>query len=155
MYTAAVLFAMKAIANHTLEIEGNFRGPLPGTESLPEQRWTHVGGSGTLYTYEIGQFRGDRLAFIESEYTIPFSERLKLPILGVPRLRLLHNIGMAWTDTIDRDFEQVIGARIEFTMAYVRYVVDPRTEESKFSVGVTLPSKNYPWEKAQKSPLDR
>jgi hypothetical protein len=155
MYGVSALYAMKAIANHTLEIEGNFRGPLPGTESLPEQRWTHVGGSGTLYTYEAGEFRGDRLVFIESEYTIPFSERLKLPLFGVPRLKLMHNIGMAWTNTSDRDFEQVIGARIQFALAHIRYVMDPRTEESKFSVGVSLPSKNYPWEKAQKSPLDR
>jgi hypothetical protein len=155
MFAASGLYAMKAIANHTLEIEGNFRGPLPGTDALPEQRWTHVGGSGTLYTYEIAEFRGDRLVFIESEYTIPFSERLNIPILGVPRLKLMHNIGMAWTDTVDRDFEQVVGARIQFTVAHVRYVIDPRTSESKFSVGVSLPSKNYPWEKAQKSPLSR
>jgi len=55
---------MKAIANHTLEIEANFRGPLPGTETLPLQRWTFVGGSGTLYTFDIAEFRGDRLAFV-------------------------------------------------------------------------------------------
>lgn len=155
MYAVGALFAMKAIANHTLEIEGNFRGPLPGTDSLPQQRWTHVGGSGTLYTFEIGEFRGDRLAFVESEYTIPFSERLKLPILGVPRLKLMHNIGMAWSNGVDRDFEQNIGARIQFTFAHVRYVMNPENNEEKWSVGVSFPSRNYPWEKAQTSPLRR
>jgi hypothetical protein len=155
MYGLDGLFAMKAIANHTLEIEGNFRGPLPGTESLPEQRWTHIGGSGTLYTFPIAEFRGDRLVFVESEYTIPFSERLRLPILGLPRLRLMHNIGMAWTDIDDRRFEQNIGARIQFTMAHLRYVVDPRSGDSKFSVGVSFPSRSYPWEKQQRTPLTR
>lgn len=155
MYAVSGLYAMKAIANHTLEIEGNFRGPLPGTEDLPLQRWTHVGGSGTLYTEQIAAFQGDRLFFVESEYTIPFSERLKLPILGVPRLRLMHNVGMAWSRADDRDFEQNIGARIQFTVAHVRYVMDPRTSEGEWSVGVSLPPRGYPWEKKQKSPLDR
>lgn len=155
MYALGVLYAMKAIANHTLEIEGHFRGPLPGTDALPEQRWTQLGGSGTLYTFEIGQFRGDRLVFVESEYTIPFSERLRLPILGLPRLRLMHNIGMAWTQTDDRRFEQNIGARLQFTMVHLRYVVDPRTGDSKFSVGVSFPPRGYPWEKQQRTPLTR
>jgi hypothetical protein len=154
MFSVGALYAMKAIANHTLEIEGNFRGPL-GSEGLPLVRWTHVGGSGTLYTYDIGQFRGDRLVFIKSEYTIPFSEKLKLPILGVPRLKLMHNVGMAWSQFIDRDFEQNVGARIQFAVAHVRFVVDPRDGESKFSAGVSLPSKAYPWEKQQKTPLTR
>lgn len=155
MYGISALYAFKAIANHTLEIEGNFRGPLPGTEELPEQRWTHVGGSGTLYTFDIAEFRGDRLFFVETEYTIPFSERLKLPVLGLPHLRLMHNIGMAWTNDDDRRFEQNLGARLQFSLAHIRYVIDPRSGESKFSVGVSFPSRGYPWQKAQRPPLVR
>jgi hypothetical protein len=155
LYAIDARYAMKAIANHTLEIEGNFRGPLPGTEILPQQRWWQLGGSGTLYTFDAGEFRGDRLAFVETEYTIPFSERLKVPILGLPRLRLMHNIGMAWTNEIDRGLEQNIGARIDFGFARIRYVMNPDNSDSKFSVGLTLPGRTYPWEKAQKSPLQR
>ena len=155
MYGVNALFAMKAIANHTLEIEGYFRGPLPGTEVLPEQRWTQVGGSGTLYTFDIAEFRGDRLVFVESEYTLPFSERLRIPILGLPRLRLMHNIGMTWTHDIDRRFEQNIGVRIHFNLAHMRYIIDPRSGESKFSAGVSFPSRGYPWEKQQRTPLSR
>ncbi len=155
MYAVSALYAMKAIANHTLEIEGNFRGPLPGTDELPMQRWTHVGGSSTLYTEQIAAFPGDRLVFVESEYTIPFSERLKLPILGLPQLRLMHNIGMAWSRSDDRDFEQNIGVRVQFTIAYARVIMDPRSGETKWSTGVSFPSRGYPWEKQRKSPLDR
>ena len=155
MYGVSALYAMKAIANHTLEIEGNFRGPLPGTDALPLQRWTHVGGSGTLYTDQIAAYPGDRLFFVESEYTIPFSERLKVPVLGLPKLRLMHNIGMAWSQDEDRDFEQNIGARIQFTFAHVRYIRNPRNGDEKWSVGVSFPARGYPWEKQQKSPLDR
>ena len=155
MYGLGGVYAMKAIANQTLEIEANVRGPLPGTDALPQQRWTFVGGSGTLYTYDIGQFRGDRLFFVESEYTIPFAQRLKLPFLGLPRLKLMHNIGMAWSEDVERDFEQNIGARLQFTVAHVRYVMNPRNSDSKFSVGLSFPSKGYPWEAAPTGRVDR
>lgn len=153
MYALSTVYAMKAIANHTLEIEGYFRGPFPGTETLPLQRWTHLGGSGTLYTEQIAAFQGDRLFFVESEYTIPFSDRLKLPILGLPKLRIMHNIGMVWTNDEDRDFEQNIGARIQFNFAHVRYIRNPRNGDEKWNVGVGFPTRGYPWEKQQKLPF--
>ncbi|MGQ0562551.1 MAG: hypothetical protein ACT443_11835 [Gemmatimonadota bacterium] len=150
-YTAYALYATQAIADHTLEIETNFRGPLPGTETLPQQRWTFVGGSGTLYTFDIGQFRGDRLAFIETEYTIPFARRFALPMLGPPKLKLMHNIGMAWTHDERRAFEQNVGLRLQFALAYVRYIVNPENGDSKFSANVSFPSKAYPWERSNRS----
>ena len=153
-YSLTAEYAMKAIANHTLEVEGFFRGPLPGTEQLPLQRWTFVGGSGTLYTFDIGEFRGDRLVFIETDYAIPFSERLRLPFLGLPRLELIHNVGMAWSHDIDRDFEQNLGVRIQFSFAHARVILDPSNGETKFSAGLSFPSKAYPWEKSR-SPLGR
>lgn len=149
-YAASALYAMQAIANHTLEIEANFRGPLPGTEELPLQRWTFIGGSGTLYTFDIAEFRGDRLAFVETEYTIPFAARLSMPILGQPKLKLMHNIGMAWSYQQDRSFEQNIGARIQFAVAYARVIANPDGGDTEFSIGVSFPSRGYPWEKAPK-----
>jgi hypothetical protein len=151
-YTLYGLYAMKAIADHTLEIETNFRGPLPGTETLPQQRWNFVGGSGTLYTFDIAQFRGDRLAFVETEYTIPFAQQFTLPMLGAPKLKLMHNIGMAWTHDDKRAFEQNVGIRLQFALAYVRYIVDPRTGDGKFAANISLPGKAYPWEKANRPP---
>jgi hypothetical protein len=67
----------------------------------------------------------------------------------------MHNIGMAWSENVDRDFEQNVGARLQFAVAHVRYVINPRDGEAKFSVGVSLPSKGYPWEKQQKTPFTR
>ena len=154
MFAVDALYAMKAIANHTLEMEAYFQGPID-TERLPLVRWTHVGGSGTLYTFDIAEFRGDHVVFVKSEYTIPFSEKLKLPIFGLPRLKLMHNIGMAWTSDAERDFEQNVGARIQFALAHFRFMVNPRDGEAKFSAGVSLPAKAYPWEKQQKSPLTK
>ena len=148
-YAAEAFFAMKGLANHTLKIDANFQGPLPGTDALPLQRWTFVGGSGTLYTHRLNQFRGDRLAFIESEYRIPFAESLKLPVLGLPTLRLMYNTGMAWSHDAHRDFEQNIGARLQFSIWYIRYITNPARmfKEQKISTGLTMPAKAYPWEK--------
>lgn len=149
-YIARVDYAMQAIANHTLHFEANFRGPLPGTESLPLQRWTFVGGSGTLYTFPIAAFRGDRLAFLETDYRIPFARPFKVPLLGRPTLRLMHNIGMAWSQFQEPEFEQNIGVRLQFPFVFARVVTNPEHlgDDAKFTLGVTLPDKAYPWEKS-------
>lgn len=149
-YIARVDYAMRAIADHTLRIEANFRGPLPGTEDLPLQRWTFVGGSGTLYTFPVAAFRGDRLAFFETDYRIPFARSTKVPLLGRPTLRLMHNIGMAWSRHQEPEFEQNIGARVQFPFAFARVVTNPEQfgDQAEFTLGVTLPDKAYPWEKS-------
>lgn len=149
-FTAHGVLAFRALANHTLRIEANFRGPLPGTEDLPMQRWTFVGGSGTLYTYRVAEFQGDRLAFIETEYRIPFAPRMRLPVLGRPTLRLMQNIGKAWTSTTSSRFEQNVGARLQFAFAYARVMFNPRNGDKKISLGVSMPASGYPWEKNTK-----
>jgi hypothetical protein len=138
---------MQGLANHALVIEGYFQGPLPGTDSLPHQRWTFVGGSGTLYTFDIAQFPGDRVAFLESEYIIPFPAQWRLPILGSPSLGLLHHVGMAWSHDVDRDLEQNLGLRLRFPLVWARAVIDPNTgfDDFEFAVGVAL-SRPYPWQ---------
>lgn len=140
-------WAMQALANHTLELEGYFQGPL-GTDSLPRQRWSMLGGSGTLYTFEIGEFFGDRVAYVESKYSIPLWPALRVPVLGLPRLQLLHHIGMAWTFNEDRAFQQNVGVRLQFPFLYARVVTDPSDlNDAEFAVGVTFPRGAYPWER--------
>jgi hypothetical protein len=139
--------AMAALSNHTLEFEWRFQGPLPGTDSLPFARWSYVGGSGTLHTFPVAAFSGDRIAFVETMYTIPLPERMRLPLLGTPALDLLHYVAMAWTHDEQRRFEQNVGARLGYRIAYVRVVTNPRhfADDVKVSFGLTLPRKTYPW----------
>ncbi|HEX6939137.1 MAG TPA: hypothetical protein VF158_06965 [Longimicrobiales bacterium] len=134
-------WAMDALANHVLELEWRFQGPLPGTASLPRQRWTFVGGSGTLPTFETGQFRGDRLVFAETEYIIPFPRRLALPVVGPPDLKLIHVFAMAWTDDAARDVEQNVGIRLEFFLPYVRIMTNPADplEDAELDIGLAWP----------------
>jgi hypothetical protein len=139
-------WAMAALANHTLRLQTHFRGPLPGTDSLPRQRWSFVGGSGTLYTFDFAQFRGDRVAFVETQYSIPLPLRVRF--LGAPDLDLLHLAGMAWTAQERPPFEQNAGARLRFSLVNVRILFDPARFPDDFhlSAGLNLPRRRYPWQ---------
>ena len=145
MFAVWAHLAMQGLRDHTIEFEARAQGPL-GTDSLPRQRWGILGGSGTLYTFEIGQFLGDRVAFLESKYSIPINA-IRLPLLRSPRLEFIHVIGMAWLFAVSPDFEQNVGARVQFPFVFARFMVNPAdTHNNKFSVGVTVPRKAYPWE---------
>ena len=144
-------WAFAALADHTVGFEWFFQAPI-GTDSLPYQRWSYVGGSGTLPTFSVAQFPGDRIAYIETKYRIPFPERYRVPVLGRPGLELLHAAAMGWSQNIDRGLEQNVGLRLAFSFVYARLVTDPSDfgGEAKFSVGVTIPKKAYPWESGRR-----
>jgi len=148
-YEAWGTWAIAGILDHTLEVDWRVQGPLPGTDSLPRQRWTTVGGITTLQTYPVAHFRGDRAAFVETDYVIPFPEWLALPLLGAPDLHLTHAAARAWTaDAPDARLEQNVGAMLEFLGVYVRYMQDPSgTTDDSLLLGVYWPfGQGYPWE---------
>lgn len=147
-FVADLDFAMRAIADHTLAIEAHASGPLPGTSSLPTQRWSFVGGSGTINVLEEAEMRGDRVAFVETTYRIPLPERFTVRVLGRPSFELLHAAGAAWTDTVERDLAQEIGAQIRLGFLYLRVLTDPAdTENTEFAVGLKNPiGAGFPWE---------
>jgi hypothetical protein len=147
-YEISADWAMTGFANHTLRVQPYFRGPLPGTDSLPRQRWSFVGGSGTLYTFETAEFRGDRVAFVETTYLVPLYP-FRLPVLGYPDLEGIHLVGMAWTYQERRDFEQNVGLRLRFPLVNVRVLTNPAAwrDDLQFSVGVNLPRRAWPWER--------
>jgi len=141
--------AMAALANHGLELRLHFRGPLPGTDALPRQRWTFLGGSGTFPAFGIASFRGDRLAFVKTTYIIPLGRRFDVPLLGQPALEVLHVAGMAWTEAVSRDLEQNVGVRIRFPFVTARLATDPTepVDAARFDLGLTLPhAGRRPWE---------
>lgn len=137
--------AMGTFSNHTLLMEWRGRGPLPGTDSLPQQRWSILGGRGTLYTRDPGAFRGDRLAYIETEYLIPIPILESAPIIGRPALGLVHHAGMAWTHDHKRDLEQNIGLRLRLRLVWLLAMINPAdTDQSGLFAGIGLPMR-FPW----------
>lgn len=142
--------AMQAIAHNTLELRWRFMGPLPGTDSLPRQRWGILGGAGTLPVFDVATFRGDRLAFVRTRYLVPLPHWLTLPVLRVPSLELIHVAGRAWTaSSAQTRLEQNIGAGLEFFGAYIEYIVDVRdTHRGVLTGGLFWPYGNRPsWER--------
>jgi hypothetical protein len=140
-------WALAALADHTLRIEGHFSGPLPGTDSLPRQRWSFVGGSGTVHTFEFAEFRGDRVVHVATRYIIPLRP-LRMRALGTPDLELLHRTGMAWTAASRPGLEQNVGLRLRAGIFNVRLLADPADWTSReLSVGLNLPRRAYPWER--------
>jgi len=138
--------AVPALANHTITLQVHWRAPLPGTDSLPRQRWSMVGGSGTLPTFEIGEFAGDRVVFAEMRYIIPLPEYLRLPFAGVPSFNLIQASGTAWTHEQTRALRHNFGAELRWPFFYTRILFDPEDiDEPKWSVGVSFPKRSLPW----------
>jgi hypothetical protein len=119
---------------------------LRGTTSFnadgaPPQRWGILGGATTLPTLEIGHFRGDRLAFVETTYTLPVP-LVELPFLGVPSVELWQAAGAAWTTGEPMPgWVQNLGVGLRAGFVYVRVVTDPAVRPLKpvFAAGLTLP----------------
>lgn len=145
-YVLDLDWALSALADHTLRTQLHAQGPLPGTDSLPRQRWSFVGGSGTLPTFPFAEFRGDRVILVETRYSIPVPQ-LRLRLLGTPELDLLHIAGMAWSSDDRRALEQNFGFRFRYSVANVRILTNPAAfwDERKISFGLNVPRRAYPW----------
>ncbi len=137
--------AMRALADHTLQVEWRFRGPTPGTDSLPRQRWSGVGGRGTIYHLGILEMRGDRLVYVETEYSIPLPASLRLGIMGRPHVELIHHAGKAWTLDRPAELQHTLALRLRLKYAWIMGTVDPTdTSRHDLLLGFTLP-RRYPW----------
>ncbi|MGK7312594.1 MAG: hypothetical protein ACN0LA_10200 [Candidatus Longimicrobiales bacterium M2_2A_002] len=146
--TVGTRFAMHALLDHTLEIRGFGQMPL-GTDTLPGQRWSFVGGAATLQTVPLAGYRGDHVVYIESLYRIPTPDALALPVLGAPELQLVHAAGMAWVGEDDPALIQEIGARIQLFGPYIQYMIQPDDpDREEWLVGLAWPFEpGFPWER--------
>jgi hypothetical protein len=108
---------------------------LTAGDTAPPQRFSYLGGSGTLPTFSVLQFGGEQLLFVESAYKIPITA-LQVPIFGPPELSLRHAIGAAGVGKLPK-FEQNLMARIALGIVYAEYAIDPATRNDAFSVGLS------------------
>ena len=104
-------------------------------DTAPPQRFSYLGGSGTLPTFSVLQFGGEQLLFVESSYNIPITA-VQVPILGAPVVSLRHAIGAAGVGKLPK-FEQNLIARLALGAVYVEYAIDPATRDDAFSVGLS------------------
>ena len=132
--TLEALVGFPAFRNHTFSLEAHAVHTFGDT--APPQRFAYLGGSGTLPTFDLLEFGGDRLLFFESQYSIPI-ERIQIPIAGSPVITLRHMIGMAGVDSLP-PFEQNLGVRLRVGPIKVDWTIDPVSRDSKFSAGLAL-----------------
>jgi hypothetical protein len=140
--TAGGHWSMQALLDHRIRLHGFTRVPL-GSAAAPRQRWSFVGGPGTLPTFATGELRGDHVVFLRSIYTAPIP-LLQLPLIGSPTLRLEHAIGTAWATGEPRPpLEQNAAAGLEFFLFHALLYVDParRPLRPTLSLGIDLPGR--------------
>ncbi len=121
-----------------------FRGHAvltPG-DSAPPQRYAYLGGAGTLATVDLLALGGDRLVYVEGEYSVPLKAPL-IPFVGPPIIGVRYAAGSAGVSSLP-DFIQNIGATIGVKFIKAEYHIDPNyrktsfTHRRAFSVGVSL-----------------
>lgn len=157
-FTLGGTAGMDALFGHGLQLRWRISGLLPGSGNLPQQRWGMLGGRGTLHSFPLGSLRGDRLVFVESEYTIPPVEQLRLPLLGSPDFHLFHVVGGAWTQGESSRLSQNLAAQVEFVVTvfvpWVRFTIDPApvSPAQRYSleagIGFLLTQLPHPWERS-------
>jgi hypothetical protein len=105
-------------------------------DSAPPQRWSYLGGSGTLPTLDLLSMGGDRLLFVESNYYIPI-RRFDFPFVGSPSITLRHAIGAAGVARLP-SLEQNISLRLAVSFARVELDVDPARRDAKVTAGLSF-----------------
>ncbi|HEV2132530.1 MAG TPA: hypothetical protein VGR27_15555, partial [Longimicrobiaceae bacterium] len=130
---------LAALWSHRVSLAARAMGPI-GEGPLPRQRWSFIGGVGTLPTFPLGTFRGDHLLFAESTYAVPLTF-VELPFLGSPILRVVHATGAAWpSGSPAPEWEQNRGIGLRVILLDATLYVDPARDELRpvLSFGLVL-----------------
>lgn len=105
-------------------------------DSTPPQRYSYLGGAGTLPTFKLLEFGGDELFFAEGRYIIPI-DRIRIRYLGSPTVTLRYITGGAGVGKLPA-LEQNVGVRLAISLIRLDYVINPANNDSRFSVGLSV-----------------
>ena len=109
-----------------------FRGHgVASWDGAPPQRFVYLGGAGTLATVDLLALGGDRLVYVEGEYSYPLV-RPVLPFVGAPVLSARYAAGSAGVDELP-DFVQNIGVGIGVKLVKAEYHIDPDYKKTSFT----------------------
>jgi hypothetical protein len=98
---------------------------------VPPQRFAYLGGSSTLATVNLLALGGDRLLYVQGDYTIPFN-KVQITYLGTPFLALHYGAGSAGVDSLP-PLIQNVGLGIGVGLIRVDFAIDPARNRSPFS----------------------
>ncbi|HXG69211.1 MAG TPA: hypothetical protein VNJ04_01220 [Gemmatimonadaceae bacterium] len=138
--TLGSVVAFPTFGNQTFAFKGH--AVLTGGGIAPPQRYAYLGGAGTLATVDLLAIGGDRLLFVQGDYTIPF-ENIKIKFLGSPYVVLQYAAGSAGVGRLPTLIQNLgVGAGVSFFR--IDYTIDPASNRSPFSrrsafsIGVSL-----------------
>ncbi|HEX5436838.1 MAG TPA: hypothetical protein VFW98_06750 [Gemmatimonadaceae bacterium] len=107
-------------------------------DTAPPQRWSYLGGTGSLPTFGILQFGGDELLFVEGDYNIPI-EPLTIPLLGPPTIMLQYMVGSAGVQHLPSLQQNIgLGLRVALRSLWVSYTFNPKNGDHKFAAGLAV-----------------
>ncbi|MDQ3389079.1 MAG: hypothetical protein M3483_06190 [Gemmatimonadota bacterium] len=130
------LYQTLALRQHTLSIRFHGQATLAG--DAPRQRWSFVGGPSTLPTFPTAEQRGDQVFFVETAYGVPLN-RITLPIVGSPILRLTHRTGAAWRAGEEMPgWLQNVGVGFDLSVLRVALHLDPAAPRLGSELGVVF-----------------
>ena len=123
-----------AFRDHTFRFEAH--GLTTVGKPAPPQRFSYLGGSGTLPTMDLLSMGGGQLVFLESRYSIPI-ERIAIPLLGSPTVSLRHMIGSAGPDHLP-GFVNNVGIRLALSLLKADFTIDPESRDTDLSIGLSF-----------------
>ena len=137
---ARLTWRRRVLGSHRIEVLGLGRWDLSG--DLPRQRWSAVGGTGSLPALETLALRGPRLVFGSATWLVPV-EPLRLPVLGAPRVFLRNALGSAWREDEAFTLEDNVmaGVRFLFLEAGVAADVTESELDAEFVIGAGFPGR--------------
>lgn len=137
---ARLAWRRPGLPGHRFELFGIARYDLAG--SLPRQRWSGLGGEGTLPTLGVLERRGPRMFFLASTYLVPI-RALRVPVFGPPRIFLRNSVGAAWREdgTLRVEDNVVTGVRIFFLEAGLAVDVTASDLDPELVIGGRFPTR--------------
>lgn len=129
-----------APAGHRVELFGLTRWDLSGEP--PRQRWSAVGGTGTLPVLETLSRRGPRLLYLDATYVVPVSG-LQVPVVGSPRFFLRNSLGSAWREGEAVDLEDHVTVGVRYVLLELGVAVDVTDADlpAELLVGAQFPAR--------------
>ncbi len=103
----------------------------PAAAIAPAQRFSYLGGSGTIATVDQLALGGDHLLYVNGDYVIPF-EKIQLPYVGNPFLALSYTAGSAGVGELP-SLIQNLGIGVGASILRVDFFIDPAHNRSPVS----------------------